>query len=473
MKLAICLAGGGAKGSYEMGCYKALHELKIRPNIVTGTSIGALIGCLIASDEFEKAMELNSLMCLEQVMKNGISYDESFESLINQSNRILSFFKQYLHDKGADITPFKELIKNSCDEKKLRESDIDFGCMIVEYPSLNPLAITKSEMEEGFLHDYLLASASCFPAFPIHEFNGKSYVDGGYYDNLPVSLAFEMGADEIIMIDLNHKKIIHPEYLNRPNITAIIPTQELGNFLDFDRKHLDYNFNMGYYDTLKAFKKYDGFVYTIKKRRKKSNQFYRIILDAESHLNQHLIKRKVNVFNPQPLRYDGFVYTIKKRRKKSNQFYRIILDAESHLNQHLIKRKVNVFNPQPLSDALRTHARKQDLDEFEYEIAALEICAQILEIESIKIYDLNQLKKEVINSVNLEDIPTFDSFTSIKSLKHLITHASSKQLLLMITKHLIDHNTFQLESQTLTHLIEKEVVAAIYLTYCLKVDKRH
>lgn len=426
MKLAICLAGGGAKGSYEMGCYKALHELKIRPNIVTGTSIGALIGCLIASDEFEKAMELNSLMCLEQVMKNGISYDESFESLINQSNRILSFFKQYLHDKGADITPFKELIKNSCDEKKLRESDIDFGCMIVEYPSLNPLAITKSEMEEGFLHDYLLASASCFPAFPIHEFNGKSYVDGGYYDNLPVSLAFEMGADEIIMIDLNHKKIIHPEYLNRPNITAIIPTQELGNFLDFDRKHLDYNFNMGYYDTLKAFKK-----------------------------------------------YDGFVYTIKKRRKKSNQFYRIILDAESHLNQHLIKRKVNVFNPQPLSDALRTHARKQDLDEFEYEIAALEICAQILEIESIKIYDLNQLKKEVINSVNLEDIPTFDSFTSIKSLKHLITHASSKQLLLMITKHLIDHNTFQLESQTLTHLIEKEAVAAIYLTYCLKVDKRH
>ena len=426
MKLAICLAGGGAKGSYEMGCYKALHELKIRPNIVTGTSIGALIGCLIASDEFEKAMELNSLMCLEQVMKNGISYDESFESLINQSNRILSFFKQYLHDKGADITPFKELIKNSCDEKKLRESDIDFGCMIVEYPSLNPLAITKSEMEEGFLHDYLLASASCFPAFPIHEFNGKSYVDGGYYDNLPVSLAFEMGADEIIMIDLNHKKIIHPEYLNRPNITAIIPTQELGNFLDFDRKHLDYNFNMGYYDTLKAFKK-----------------------------------------------YDGFVYTIKKRRKKSNQFYRIILDAESHLNQHLIKRKVNVFNPQPLSDALRTHARKQDLDEFEYEIAALEICAQILEIESIKIYDLNQLKKEVINSANLEDIPTFDSFTSIKSLKHLITHASSKQLLLMITKHLIDHNTFQLEPQTLTHLIEKEVVAAIYLTYCLKVDKRH
>ena len=426
MKLAICLAGGGAKGSYEMGCYKALHELKIRPNIVTGTSIGALIGCLIASDEFEKAMELNSLMCLEQVMKNGISYDESFESLINQSNRILSFFKQYLHDKGADITPFKELIKNSCDEKKLRESDIDFGCMIVEYPSLNPLAITKSEMEEGFLHDYLLASASCFPAFPIHEFNGKSYVDGGYYDNLPVSLAFEMGADEIIMIDLNHKKIIHPEYLNRPNITAIIPTQELGNFLDFDRKHLDYNFNMGYYDTLKAFKK-----------------------------------------------YDGFVYTIKKRRKKSNQFYRIILDAESHLNQHLIKRKVNVFNPQPLSDALRTHARKQDLDEFEYEIAALEICAQILEIESIKIYDLNQLKKEVINSVNLEDIPTFDSFTSIKSLKHLITHASSKQLLLMITKHLIDHDTFQLEPQALTHLIEKEVVAAIYLTYCLKVDKRH
>ena len=101
------------------------------------------------------------------------------------------------------------------------------------------------------LKDYLIASASCYPAFPAHVMDGKEYVDGGYYDNLPVRLAMKMGADELVLVDLNHKKIIHEEYLHRPNIKYIIPSQDLGNFLDFDRENLDRRIQLGYLDTMK------------------------------------------------------------------------------------------------------------------------------------------------------------------------------------------------------------------------------
>ena len=53
------------------------------------------------------------------------------------------------------------------------------------------------------IFDYLIASASCFPIFPIHTFKEQSFIDGGYFDNVPVDLALDMGADEVIIVDMN------------------------------------------------------------------------------------------------------------------------------------------------------------------------------------------------------------------------------------------------------------------------------
>lgn len=246
MKRAFVLAGGGSKGAYEIGFYKAIQELGIQPDIVTGTSIGALIGCMIAQNDYEEAVRLWENMDITQVMNNGISVSMNIDSLVTQRNRVVPFFKQFIHDKGADITPLKEMIIRLSDQERLLASPIDFGLVTVEYPSLKPVQITKHEMAPDTLKDYLIASASCYPAFPAHVMDGKEYVDGGYYDNLPVRLAMKMGADELVLVDLNHKKIIHEEYLHRPNIKYIIPSQDLGNFLDFDRENLDRRIQLGY-----------------------------------------------------------------------------------------------------------------------------------------------------------------------------------------------------------------------------------
>ncbi|WP_276768521.1 patatin-like phospholipase family protein [Dielma fastidiosa] len=423
MKRAFVLAGGGSKGAYEIGFYKAIQELGIQPDIVTGTSIGALIGCMIAQNDYEEAVRLWENMDITQVMNNGISVSMNIDSLVTQRNRVVPFFKQFIHDKGADITPLKEMIIRLSDQERLLASPIDFGLVTVEYPSLKPVQITKHEMAPDTLKDYLIASASCYPAFPAHVMDGKEYVDGGYYDNLPVRLAMKMGADELVLVDLNHKKIIHEEYLHRPNIKYIIPSQDLGNFLDFDRENLDRRIQLGYLDTMKAFNAYDGFVYTYIQRR----------TDAAAI-----------------------------------RFYNLILDIEAKLNDGMIRKKVKVFNPQPLTDVLRNYTRKQALAIKDYDHAAMEICAQILDIDVTPIYEIKELRK-LIRSEFLKQRSNTDEIVegmrnkNLSTVKMLLNSLNSKQILSLIVSQIMKSETYLFEPRSFFPLIDKEYVAALYL----------
>lgn len=149
MKIAFVLSGGGAKGAYEIGFLKAMEELDIYPDIVTRTSIGALNGCLIAQKDFQIAYELWQNITVEQVIKDGFSINYSLDSWINNTNLILPFFKSFVNYKGANITPLIDLIKRLCNEEKLKKSNVDFGLVTVEFPSLKSIEITKKKFRQA------------------------------------------------------------------------------------------------------------------------------------------------------------------------------------------------------------------------------------------------------------------------------------------------------------------------------------
>ena len=79
MKTAVVLSGGGAKGSYQLGVWKALRELHIKYDIVTGTSIGALNGVLMCEKSYFKAKEIwkriNMEYLLNELPKSNKSLD--------------------------------------------------------------------------------------------------------------------------------------------------------------------------------------------------------------------------------------------------------------------------------------------------------------------------------------------------------------------------------------------------------------
>jgi NTE family protein len=110
MKRALVLSGGGSKGAFEAGFIKALSEAGLHFDLITGTSIGALNGALLVMGKKEAFDDLWDHLDLEHVFKGVPKLAFSREDFLDQSNLGLKFFKHYLKNQGADITPFKELL---------------------------------------------------------------------------------------------------------------------------------------------------------------------------------------------------------------------------------------------------------------------------------------------------------------------------------------------------------------------------
>ena len=264
MKRALVLCGGGSRGAYEVGVYKALQEAGYTFDIIVGTSIGALNGALIAQGEIEFLNDLWTNMDITQVVNHLPDMNFSLDNIMANKSKIASFLTSYVKDFGADTTPLQNLVRNKANADKIRENNITYGCVCTTYPSLTGLEITLDEMEEGTLADYLLATSACFPAFPIQVINGKEYIDGGYYDNTPIQFALRLGATELVVVELNYPRIEHPEYEHQPNMLTIRPTQDIGIMFNFNNDHLQHIRQIGYFDALKALKLRKGKKYTFK-----------------------------------------------------------------------------------------------------------------------------------------------------------------------------------------------------------------
>lgn len=252
----LVLAGGGAKGGYEIGVWKALRELEIPISAVAGTSVGALNGAIIVQGDYEKAYDMWTSLTTEDVIKVG-SEVAAVQDRKNKPMGMLTTFKAAFSTGGLDVTPLKELIENLVDEEKIRKSPIDFGMVTFSLSDFKPEVLFKEDIPEGKLVDYLLAS-SCFPAFKPHEIDNKRYIDGGVYDNMPISLMIRKKIKDIITVDISGPGVNRKVDKRGLNIIEIKATDDLGGTLDFNGERSKANMELGYYDTLKAFGKLKG-----------------------------------------------------------------------------------------------------------------------------------------------------------------------------------------------------------------------
>ena len=263
MKKAIVFAGGGSKGAYQIGVWKALNELGEQFDIATGTSIGAVNAAFYVQHDFAAAEQMWQNLDASGVMVNGLNFEKSFESIFAQREQLVSFIKTYVSKKGADVTPFLEGLKRYFDADAFFGSDIDYGLMTVKYPSFDPHEVTKAQMAENRENawEWIAASAAAFPVFPAFEIDGQEYVDGGYFDNVPVATALKLGAQRVTVIDLKTDRV-HMGYIRHPWVRYIKPSKDLGTFLNFEKDALAFSMKLGYNDCMKEYGKYYGVNYT-------------------------------------------------------------------------------------------------------------------------------------------------------------------------------------------------------------------
>jgi NTE family protein len=261
VKTALVLAGGGARGSYELGVWKALREMDIEIHMVTGTSIGAINGAAIAQGDFELAITL------WKIIETSHVFDININENIRLDRKIIKTYQNFiinaLKNGGTELNALKNTLISFIDEKAVRASSIEFGLVTYEMDTKKPHELFISDIPNGELIEYILASASIYPVFRPHVINNVRFIDGAYYDNLPIKMAIEKGANNIIAVDLNAFGIINNESFSLSrSLTYIKSYWNLGPTLVFDREEIRRNIRLGYLDTFKAFNIYEGFAFT-------------------------------------------------------------------------------------------------------------------------------------------------------------------------------------------------------------------
>lgn len=258
---ALVLGGGGAKGAYEIGAIAALEELGIRAGSVFGVSVGGLNAAMYAQGRIETADELwGSIRLSDVVSEESLSIADDVENLFDHPDRLLEFAARYAHRKGIDVAPLMNIMRRYVNEDAVRRSVVKLGLLTTRFPTLSMVEKRVEDMAPGSLHDWLLASASCFPIFPMTVIGEDRYIDGGFCDNTPVDMAVRSGARHIIAIDIG-KHRSHAQYALRPNVTYIRASHPLGGLLTFDPERSRRNRTLGYNDTMRAFGKLRGIRY--------------------------------------------------------------------------------------------------------------------------------------------------------------------------------------------------------------------
>ena len=205
MKTALALCGGGSLGAYEIGVWQYLREHSFHFDIITGSSIGAINGAMIAQDQYDVAIDMWKKISVGDVMANGIDFDRNFLKNVDFSkdSHWRKFVTGFFKNKGADTTPLQNMLEEKIAPLRVNHSNKTLGIVICRFPSFSEVDIVVNDLKDDEVVPYIMASASCWPVFPVYNYKGQDYVDGGWRNNLPIDFALKLGADQVVAVLLN------------------------------------------------------------------------------------------------------------------------------------------------------------------------------------------------------------------------------------------------------------------------------
>ncbi|MGC6176688.1 patatin-like phospholipase family protein [Lacrimispora sp. 38-1] len=283
----LVLEGGGAKGAYQIGAWKALREAGVKIKGVAGASVGSLNGALICMDDLERAEEIWKNIDYSQVMSVT---NETMEALKKKDFKSLNLQEliargfQLVKDGGFDITPLRNLIADVVgNEEKIVNSDRELYSVTYSVSDRKELVVDLKKGEMGTVKDMLLASAY-FLAFKNEKLGGKRYMDGGGFNNVPLDVLIDHGYEDIIVIRIYGWGFDKERVVKIPDgikVYHIAPRQDLGGILEFDKKQARKNLTLGYYDAKRFLYDLAGRIYYIDAPKTEPYYFDKMMSEME------------------------------------------------------------------------------------------------------------------------------------------------------------------------------------------------
>ncbi|MBX9137121.1 MULTISPECIES: patatin-like phospholipase family protein [unclassified Clostridium] len=260
MKIGLVLAGGGGKGAYELGVWKALKQLNLTKyiSVFSGTSIGAFNSVLFAMDDIDKADSLWEEVTMDKLVP--ISKTELIKRGIGLylGGKNLQLAKKFLTDKlehGAISNDGAvEMVEKYLDFNKVKEKNKICYAACTKLPNFNAKYFKINDYDEEIAKKIVLASASLPLIYDSTEVLGEKYIDGGIADNVPIQPVYGEKCDIIIVVLLSKDGQIDRSLYPNSRLIIIAPENLVENAitgtlnLDTDAKRV--RIIEGYNDTI-------------------------------------------------------------------------------------------------------------------------------------------------------------------------------------------------------------------------------
>lgn len=241
MKIGLVLAGGGGKGAYELGVWKALDELKLTKYITvfSGTSIGAFNSVLFAMNDMKKADEIWEEVTMDklvpisksELIKRGIGLYIGGKNL-----QLAKKFLNYKLEHGAIANDGAiEVVEKYLDFNKIKENNKICYAACTKLSDFSAKYFKINDFDEETGKKIVLASASLPLIYDCTEVLGEKYIDGGIADNIPIQPVYGENCNIIIVVLLSKEAqvdrtlypnskliVISPENLDENTITGTL-----------------------------------------------------------------------------------------------------------------------------------------------------------------------------------------------------------------------------------------------------------
>lgn len=314
-QLGIVLTGGGAKGAYQAGALQYIAELGLEPQIIAGTSIGALNGAsLSAFRPFPYAVqrlnhiweELGNAEILRPntgAVRRTLNYaTQAFTPTLREWLLDFLVTQGFMQDSSAifDPAPIEQLLRSTVKPEQLRRG---IELWVTVFPSLKIPGLSHDWLvdfirastgtdahwlcvqdftDDETIYNLLLASAAIPLVFPSRTINGTAYVDGGLADNVPVKALTKRGCKNVIVIHLKNGAVWNRHDFSEQTIIEIRPEKKINKsdtpvfgiidtYLDFSTERIAELKRRGYEDAKRCLNPIIETLITVKQQRQSYN----------------------------------------------------------------------------------------------------------------------------------------------------------------------------------------------------------
>lgn len=270
-EIGLVLAGGGGKGAYQIGVWKAARELGIDRKItaVSGASVGALNAALFANGNYTDAEKIWLDLTPEKILTPKETVFEAFGDAIHTALKGFeapeTLLPAVLKKASEGIWSrygLEEIISEYVDLNAISRSDMQVFASCTSISKMETEFFRLNGRPADEIEKILIASSAIPIVFPDQEIDGEIYIDGGVLGkegNVPVRPLYDAGYRKIIIIYLSERDRIHKSLYYGADITEIVPQTGLGSFvdgtLDFSSAGAKARLMQGYQEGLAIFEK--------------------------------------------------------------------------------------------------------------------------------------------------------------------------------------------------------------------------